>query len=242
MRLTDFDVLTFDIIGTLIDFETGVLNWIKPRILRVRPEATDQEMLEAYAAAQSAVRKAEPKLGFSGRAPKIWDGIAKHYGVEVKPGDGSAFLASARNWPAFPDSVEALAYLRRNFRHLIAVTNGDRASARAMAVTLGSPFFAVITEEDMGVSKPDPKAFEYFLNYAAKLGVPKERVLHVAQSQYHDIGTARKIGLASCWIYRRHGKSGYGGTQAPPQFTQPDFLATSLAGLCALHEESLRTV
>lgn len=240
MRLTDFDVLTFDIIGTLIDFESGVLNWVRPRVLRAKPEATDQEMLEAYARAQSAVRKAEPKLSFSGRAPKIWAGIAKEYGIEVQPSDGAAFLASARHWPAFPDSVEALAYLKRNYRHLVAVTNGDRVSARAMAQTLGSPFFAVITEEDMGVSKPDPKAFDYFLGYIAKLGVPKERVLHVAQSQYHDIGTARKIGLASTWVYRRHGKSGYGGTQTPSEFTKPDFLVTSLAGLVALHEEDLR--
>lgn len=240
MRLTDFDALTFDMIGTLIDFETGVLDWVKPRILRVKPAAGDQEMLEAYARAQSEVRKADPKLTFSGRMPKIWAGMAKEFGVEMQDGDGAAFLASARAWPAFPDSAEALAYLKRNFRHLVAVTNGDRVSARAMAQRLGSPFFAVITEEDMGISKPDPKAFEYFLGYLAKLGVPKNRVLHVAQSQYHDIGTARKIGLASAWIYRRHGKSGYGGTQTPPEFTKPDFLATSLAGLVTLHEEALR--
>ncbi|MCX7355793.1 MAG: hypothetical protein NTY59_13380 [Alphaproteobacteria bacterium] len=142
MRLTDFDVLTFDIIGTLIDFESGILNWIRPRVLCTKVEATDQEMLEAYARAQSAVRKAEPKLSFSGRTPKIWAGIAKEYGIEVQPGDGTAFLASARNWPAFPDSVEALAYLKRNYRHLVAVTNGDRVSARAMAQTLGSPISA----------------------------------------------------------------------------------------------------
>jgi 2-haloalkanoic acid dehalogenase type II len=240
MRLTDFDALTFDIIGTLIDFESGILAWMKPRVLREKPQASEQEILEAYAATQAAVRKAEPKLLFSARMPKIWEGVAKAFGMVVQPGDGASFAASTRDWPAFPDSVDALAYLKRNFRHLVAVTNGDRAAARAMAATLGSPFFAVITEEDMGVSKPDTKAFDYFLDYLAKLGVPKNRVLHVAQSQYHDIGTAKRIGLASCWIYRRHGKQGYGGTQAPPEFTKPDFLAVSLADLARQHESDLR--
>ena len=61
MRLTDFDVLTFDMIGTLIDFERGILDWMRPRILRVHPEITDTTILEPYARAQSAVRKAEPE-------------------------------------------------------------------------------------------------------------------------------------------------------------------------------------
>ena len=56
MRLVDFDVLTFDMIGTLIDFETGVLQFARPRILRFAPTATDTEILECYARAQSTVR------------------------------------------------------------------------------------------------------------------------------------------------------------------------------------------
>ena len=72
MRLVDFDVLTFDMIGTLIDFETGVLQFARPRILRVAPTATDTEILECYARAQSTVRASEPALLFSARLPKIW--------------------------------------------------------------------------------------------------------------------------------------------------------------------------
>src|SRR5215203_1974901 len=67
LRLADFDVLTFDMIGTLIDFETGVLQFARPRILRVAPTATDTEILECYARAQSTVRASEPALLFSAR-------------------------------------------------------------------------------------------------------------------------------------------------------------------------------
>lgn len=231
MRLTDFDVLTFDMIGTLIDFEQGVLDFFRPRLLRAKPELTDTEILETYASVQGEVRGRAPELLFSARLPKIWEGVAARYGVAVEAGDGALFVRSARHWPAFADSAAALAELKRYFRFLVVVTNGDRASARVMANTLGSPFSEVITEEDMGVAKPDPRAFEYFVTHLQRLGVKRNRILHVAQSQYHDIGTAHAAGLSTAWIYRRHGQPGYGGTQAPPQFTPPDFLAVSLEDL-----------
>ncbi len=231
MRLTDFDVLTFDLIGTLIDFETGVLEFARPRILRVRPEATDTEILECYAHSQSVVRTREPGLLFSERLPKIWNEMAAEYRIPVVENDGPLFVHSARQWPAFSDSAAALAELKKYFRFLVVVTNGDRRSARTMAATLGSPFSEIITEEDMGFAKPDPQAFEYFTNHLEKQGVKRSRILHVAQSQYHDIGIARRFGLATAWIYRRHGKVGYGGTQVPPEFTSPDFLATSVQDL-----------
>lgn len=239
MRLTDFDALTFDMIGTIIDFETGILNWLRPRILPAHPKATDNEILEAYAQAQAEVREADPKLLFSARFPKLWERIAAKYGVEVKPEDGRSFALSGRNWPAFEDSIEALQRLKRIFPVLVVATNGDRVSARCHALTLGSPFTRVITEEDMGTNKPNRGAFEYFIGKVGELGIEKKRILHVAQSQYHDIVPAREFGLTSCWIYRRHGKEGYGGTQAPAQFTSPDFLALSLNHLADQVEAAL---
>lgn len=239
MRLTDFDVLTFDMIGTLIDFERGLLDFMRPRLLRVKHDIDDTDILEIYARSQGEVRARAPMLNFSGRLPQIWEGVAAHYGVAVDPADAAAIVRSARQWPAFPDSPAALAELKRHFRFLVVVTNGDRVSARVMANNLGSPFSEIITEEDMGVAKPDPRAFEYFIAHLERLGVKKERILHVAQSQYHDIGTARDVGLATAWIYRRHGQPGYGGTQAPPRFTAPDFLAVSLEDLVRQYQLDL---
>lgn len=239
MRLIDFDVLTFDLIGTLIDFEQGVLDFARPRLLRRKPELADREILETYASVQREVRARAPELLFGARLPKIWEGVAAHYGVAVEPADAQALVGSARHWPAFPDSASALAELKRHFRFLVLVTNGDRISARVMANTLGSPFSEIITEEDIGVAKPDPRAFAYFITHLERLGVKRERILHVAQSQYHDIGAARDAGLATAWIFRRHGQPGYGGTQAPPRFTPPDFLAVSLADLVRQYQLDL---
>ena len=137
--------------------------------------------------------------------------------------------------------MDALAYLKRYFRYLVVVTNGDRVSARTMAATLGSPFSEVITEEDVGHAKPDPQVFEYLIGHLERLDVARERILHVAQSQYHDIGVAHRMGLATCWIYRRHGQPGYGGTQVPDAFTEPDFLAIGLDDLARQYDLALGT-
>lgn len=231
MRLSDFDVMTFDMIGTLIDFETGVLDFVRPRVLRSRPDIGDDELLECYARVQSDVRRADPGLLFSGRMARTWEVMAAQYGVPTTPEDGRLIVQSARNWPAFPDAAAALAELRKHFRFLVVVTNGDRVSARVMAARLSSPFSEIITEEDMGFAKPDPRAFAWFIAHLERQGVKRERILHVAQSQYHDIGAAKAAGLATAWIYRRHGKAGYGGTQVPDRFTTPDYLALSIGEL-----------
>jgi 2-haloalkanoic acid dehalogenase type II len=240
MRLSDFDVLTFDMIGTLIDFEKGVLDFLRPRILPSNPNVSDDTLLESYANAQSKIRKDDPALLFSGRMARTWSALAREYGVEEKPEDARLVVQSARDWPDFPDAAAGLAELKKYFRFLVVVTNGDRASARSMAARLGSPFSEIITEEDMGFAKPDPRAFQHFIAHLEKQGVKRERILHVAQSQYHDIGAAKAAGLATCWIYRRHGKAGYGGTQVPPAHTAPDFLALSIGDLATRYVAELR--
>jgi hypothetical protein len=46
MALTDFSTLTFDVIGTLIDFETGVLEWMRPRLQAAKADVTDDKILQ----------------------------------------------------------------------------------------------------------------------------------------------------------------------------------------------------
>lgn len=239
MSLTNYDVLTFDIVGTLIDFESGVLNYLRPGIIRSRPETTDEEILERYADAQRLLKLKDPGVLFTERLPQIMANVAESYGWTLTDEERRKFAVAPLHLPAFPDSVKALAQLRKHFRHLIAVTNADRKSARAMALSLDSPFSAVITEEDMGYSKPDARAFNYVIDYVEKLGVRRERILHVGQSQYHDMVGARGVGLPTAWIYRRHGRKGYGGTQPPAEYSVPNYIATSLDDFVGQCEQCL---
>lgn len=232
MKLTDFTTLTFDVVGTLIDFERGMLDWLGPHFRRHVPEVTDDELLRAFAAAEDVLQQEKPHLPFTAMLPEIYDALAGRW----SPPDGAdareAFRSSIAGWPPFPDSVEALAALKRHYR-LVAVTNADNWALAAMSRTLGDPFDLTVTAEDVGLNKPSPKVFAYLLDKLAPLGVRKADILHTAQSQYHDIVPAKALGFATMWIKRRHGEAGWGATPPPKEQAEPDFLATSLADAVA---------
>ncbi|MGH6933767.1 MAG: HAD-IA family hydrolase [Dongiaceae bacterium] len=236
MRLTDFTTMTFDVFGTLIDFETGVLNWLRPR---VKPQgADDAHILERFARAEANLIDTDPNTTFMAMLPPIYRALAADLGLPDTPTESEAFRQSMANWPPFPDSNGALAYLRQHYR-LVAATNGDNWGVDHMSRALGEPFHDRVTAEDVGRCKPDPQVFAFLRGRLSAAGIKTRDILHVAQSQYHDIGPAKQLGFATCWINRRHGKQGFGGTPAPERHTEPDFFFTSMAELAAVHRAAL---
>jgi 2-haloacid dehalogenase len=160
--------------------------------------------------------------------------VAQRFGVAADPAAAEAFGDSVRDWPAFPDSAEALAYLKRHYR-LVILSNIDRASFAHSARKLGVEFNAVYTAEDIGSYKPDPRNFEYTLARLAEQGIAREQILHTAESLYHDHIPAKRFGLATCWIHRRAGQAGHGATRPPEVEVRPDFRFATLAEMAAAH-------
>ena len=140
--------------------------------------------------------------------------LGRHFGRAVSDAEARAFGQSVKDWPAFPDSAAALAYLKRHYK-LAILSNIDRASFAHSNRRLGVEFDLVVTAEDVGSYKPTPRNFEVLLERMAALGVPKERLLHTAESLYHDHVPAKRFGLATAWIYRRAAKGNFGATRAP---------------------------
>lgn len=219
--LSDIRLLTFDVVGTLIDFETGILNCLRPLT-----DASDAGILASFGRAEGIQQDLTPEMPFTQMLTPIYDRIAPELGLP----EGSPLRESIPEWPAFPDAAEALRVLGQRFR-LVALTNADNWAQQHMAARLGSPFDDSVTAEDVGVNKPDPQVFAYCIGRQSVHGHSKADWLHVAQSQYHDIGAARRLGVRSCWVERRHGQSGTGATPAPAEVTTPDYHVTSLAGL-----------
>lgn len=162
--------------------------------------------------------------------PDIWPGMAAVFGVEVKEGEGKDFAASTLNWQPFPDSREAMAYLKQHYK-LYALTTGSHELAENLAAKLGSPFTTIHSASDVGFSKPDARAFETQLKAVNdKDGITRQDMLWAAQSQFHDIIPAKKLGLTTMWVERRHDQEGYGGTPLPDSGDEkPDFHCTSMA-------------
>jgi 2-haloacid dehalogenase len=149
------------------------------------------------------------------------------------------FAASIANWPAFPDSVAALAYLKR-YHKLVILSNVDRISFRASNERLQVVFDAIYTAQDIGSYKPSPRNFSYMLQRLKKdFDVERNSVLHVAQSLLHDHVPANQCGIASAWIDRRYGKKGPGATKAPGAAPRHDFRFDSMAALVDAHRKEL---
>lgn len=228
MRLSDFDTLTFDVVGTLIDFETGILDWFRPTLRGYGASKTDGEILTAFAVVEDRYQRTTPDKTFTEMLVPIYRDMASGWGFEVHDEDAEGFRHSIRSWPPFPDKVEALRELGSRYR-LVAVTNADAWALEHMSANMGDPFQERVTCDEVGVNKPSPRVFEYVLEKLVPSGVEKKDIVHVAQSQYHDIAPAAALGFATMWIERRHGEDGFGATPRPDKVATPTFHATSMA-------------
>ncbi len=238
MKLTDFNTLTFDVVGTLIDFETGMLEWLLPHFRAHVPKITETELLVAFAEAEAILQRDRPKLPFTAMLPEIYEMMAMKWKLPKSEEHSKAFKNSIRAWPPFPDSIKALRYLIQYYR-LVAVTNADNWAIEVMSKRLHNLFDTKITAEDVGLNKPSPKVFEFVLDQLAPMGIEKKDILHVAQSQFHDIVPAKELGFATMWIQRRHKQEGWGATPPPADMSTPNFMATSMAEFVEQHKTAL---
>jgi 2-haloacid dehalogenase len=160
------------------------------------------------------------------------------WGAATSTEEDRAFGGSVGDWPAFPDTPAALAYLQR-FYKLVILSNVDRASFARSNPRLGVDFTAIYTAEEIGSYKPDARNFRNMLDRLAKVGHSPGDILHVAQSLYHDHAPANRCGLRSAWIDRRHGKAG-GATPPAAAEVHYDFRFASLAELADAHRAEQR--
>ena len=238
MKLTDFAALTFDCYGTLIDWESGMLAALRPSFAQRRPDLADEALLEAHGRIEAEMEAKNPKMLYSEILRRTYLALATEVGIVADEEAAARYAASLRDWPAFADTAAALQYLKRHYK-LVILSNVDRASFRFSLPKLGVEFDAVLTAEEIGSYKPDRRNFHYMISKLAETGVPKERILHTAQSLFHDHVPAKELGLTTAWINRRHGKKGTGATKAVGAVT-PDFTFNSLAEFVSQHQAMRR--
>ncbi len=238
MKLTDYKALTFDVYGTLIDWESGMIAGLKPLTDRVSRSLTRDVILEAHAYYESTTQRWTPGKKYYELLPVVYRRLAEEWDVEVTWEECTAYGQSVRQWPAFADSVDALAYLKKHYK-LVVLTNTDNLSFSGSNARLGVFFDAVYTAEDIGSYKPADRNFEYMIETLARQGIEKHEILHTAESMYHDHAPANKHGLANCWIYRRHEKEGFGATMHPGDMPEYDFQFNSMMDMVKAHQADL---
>ena len=214
MDLTKYAALSFDCYGTLIDWEAGILAVLGPWATGCDLDVDDDRLLAVYAEHESATEREHPSSLYPAILAEAFRRTGRSLGVAVDETWAARLGDSVPEWPAFWDSSAALAALAEHYR-LIIVSNVHRAGFAASNVRLQSEFAAVITAEDVGAYKPADNHFVALDRTLGELGIERSQLLHVAQSLFHDHVPARRHGLASVWINRRHDRRGWGATPEP---------------------------
>ncbi len=192
------DAFTFDCYGTLIDWQSGIRSAINGALVQIgRAPMDDAELFRRYSEAE---RQAQcgPWRAYRDVCREVMRSLLGH----DSPSELWTVLGeSICNWPVWPDTVEALRALQRRGR-LVIVSNIDDDLFRGTASALNVRFDHVVTAEQVRSYKPKRAHFEEALK---RLGLPAERVLHVAESRWHDVAPAKAIGFATAWINRTQG-------------------------------------
>jgi putative hydrolase of the HAD superfamily len=234
VKLRDFKVLTFDCYGTLIDWESGMVEAIQPLTSRLKKPLSADAILEAHARHESAQQMFTPAMKYSELLAVVYKRLAEEWDMHASWDECQAYGNSVKDWPTFPDSVEALAYLKKHYQ-LVILSNIDNASFAQSNKRLQVEFDAIYTAQDVGSYKPSDRNFDYMIGKLQARGIAKSDILHTAESLFHDHGPANRHGLASCWIYRRHDRHGFGATMDPGIMPNYDFRFNSMADLAAAH-------
>jgi len=222
-------VLTFDCYGTLIDWETGILSALQPIVTDHGVTANPEHLLALYAQLEPAAEQG-PYTPYRQLLMAVLRGLGERLGFTPSAAEQSRFADSVGDWPLFADTRAALTALRRRFQLAIISNTDDDLFARTNQ-QLEVTFDWIVTAQQVRSYKPSLNNFRQAL---ARIGVPKEQVLHVAQSLFHDHVPAKQLGLETVWVNRRYGKAGSGAT--PPAHARPDLEVRDLATLVTLSE------
>lgn len=205
-NLTDFKLLSFDVYGTLIDWEHGALQAFRPMLQDSQARAlNDKHILSVLHKIESDIEASHPDWTYAAVLAAVHPLLCAELGLPAPSAEESRlFGASVGSWPAFSDTVRALRRLQKVFK-LVVLSNVDNESFRAGNANglEGFKFDAVYTAQDIGSYKPALRNFEYMLSHVKEqFGIEKGQVLQTAQSQFHDHHPAREMGMQSAWIYR----------------------------------------
>ena len=227
MNFDNFEVLTFDCYGTLIDWESGIWEALSSSLTNHHIAMTRDKALELFGELESEAERGEYHE-YKTVLRIVLEGFGSRMGFAPTQIELRRFSESVKDWPPFPDSARALQALKKEYK-LAIISNIDDDLFAFSAQRLQTKFDWVITAQQAKSYKPSLNNFHLALE---RIGVPKPKILHVAQSLFHDIVPAKALSLSTVWINRRHNQGGFGAT--PPAQAQPDLEVSDLQTLAAI--------
>ncbi|NES70534.1 MAG: haloacid dehalogenase type II [Okeania sp. SIO2D1] len=227
MNLENFEIVSFDCYGTLIDWESGIITVLKNLIANHQINISQQQILEMFAKFESEAEAGE-YIKYREVLKQVMEKFGKELNFQPTELELNSLANSIKNWQPFPDTITALQTLKQKYR-LAIISNIDDDLFTDTAKHLQIEFDFVITAQQLKSYKPSKNNFEMAIQ---KMEITPEKLLHIAQSIYHDIVPAKAMGLSTIWVNRRQGKEGFGATL--PASEKPDLEVPDLKTLVDL--------
>lgn len=194
-----YKVLTFDCYGTLIDWESGILSALRPVFLTYNKKLSDEQILDLFAELEQGVQKEGEYIKYRDVLRKVMQRFGNRLGFTPSASELNCLVDSLKDWLPFPDTIQALKTMKKKYK-LSVISNIDDDLFVLTAKHLQVEFDWIITAEQVKSYKPSLWNFEYAIE---KIGIPFDKILHIAQSIYHDIIPAKTIGLSAVWVNRK---------------------------------------
>ena len=219
--------LSFDCYGTLVDWETGISDAVAGVFAGHGVRRTKDEILALFADAEPKVQTSGEFLDYRRVLRDVLQIMAWEASIRLPAAQADALPDSLPQWPIFPDAPDALKQLQSRYK-LAIISNVDDDLFEQSERALGVEFDAVITSKQARSYKPDMHNFDVARE---RMDVENDGWLHVAESLYHDIGPANRLGIDSVWVSRPGRGGGTRPTEAVPTLVVSDLAAlASMAG------------
>jgi 2-haloacid dehalogenase len=226
MDFSRFTTISFDCYGTLIDWESGILPVLRTLLGNHGQSLPDAALLELYGEFE-AEAESGPYQSYRDVLQAVVRAFANRFHFEASSAEIRSLGESVRAWPPFPDTVRALHELQKRYK-LAVISNIDDDLFAETRKHLGVEFDGVITAERARSYKPSINNFQIALR---TLALSPDRLLHAAQSIYHDVVPARSLGISTVWVNRKSARPGVGAVRA--SLGKPDLEVPDLASLAA---------
>ena len=231
MDFSRFSTISFDCYGTLIDWESGILPVLRAILANHGQHLSDAVILELYGEFEGAAESG-PYQRYRDVLQSVVRGFANHLRFEATSAEIHSLHESVGTWLPFADTVGGLRELKRRYK-LVVISNIDDDLFAETQGHLQVEFDGVITAEQARSYKPSVNNFHITMR---KLGISPDRLLHAAQSVYHDVVPARSLGISTVWVNRRSARPGIGAVRTSTVDAaekRPDLEVPDLASLAA---------
>ena len=193
----DVKFVTFDVYGTLIDWETGAFDAFAKEAERDGFTIDRDELIPLFHEIQQQIQAGSYEL-YAEVLRRTAVEISKRLGWPLEPSRSGFLPDSVQRWPPFKETNAQLDRFAKKF-DIGLVSNVDDKLLGLTRRHFRSDFDLVVTAQQVRSYKPDPA---HFKECERRIGGKKGWV-HVAASYYHDVEPCIKLKVPVIWVNRK---------------------------------------